>query len=112
MQLAQTDSVYVVADIDETDIGKVELGQKVEVEADAYPDKIFHGEVLKIAPVALVQQNVTVFEVTTKVDNSERKLKSGMNSNIEVVTTFAPNALLVPNAAVKDPRKLGSAPPP
>lgn len=106
MQIAQTDSVYVVADIDETDIGTVEIGQKVSVEADAFPDLTFHGEVLKIAPTALVQQNVTVFEVTTKVDNSERKLKSGMNANIEIVTAFAQNALLVPNSAVKDPRKL------
>lgn len=106
MQIAQTDSVYVVADIDETDIGTVEVGQRVTVEADAFPELSFQGEVLKIAPVALVQQNVTVFEVTTKVDNAERKLKSGMNSNIEIVTAFAENALLVPNSAVKDPRKL------
>ena len=107
MQIAQVDSVYIVAQVDETDIGKVELGQPVEVEADAFPDQTFKGEVLKIAPMALVQQNVTIFEVTTKVDNSERKLKSGMNANIEIITAFAPNALLVPNAAVKDPRKMG-----
>jgi HlyD family secretion protein len=109
MQIAQTDSVYVVAQIDETDIGKVELGQKVEVEADAFPDKTFHGEVLKIAPISIVQQNVTIFEVTTKVDNPERKLKAGMNANIEVITSFSQNALLVPNAAVKDPKKMGVA---
>ena len=107
MQVAQVDSVYIVAQVDETDIGKVELGQKVEVEADAFPDETFRGEVLKIAPMAQVQQNVTIFEVTTKVDNAERKLKSGMNANIEIITAFAENALLVPNAAVKDPKKMG-----
>lgn len=109
MQIAQVDSVFIVASVDETDIGKVELGQKVEVEADAYPDKKFHGEVLKIAPMAQVQQNVTVFEVTTKVDNAERKLKTGMNASIEIITAFAENALLVPNAAVKDPKKMPGA---
>lgn len=107
MQIAQVDSVFIVASVDETDIGKVELGQKVEVEADAFPDKTFHGEVLKIAPKAQVEQNVTVFEVTTKVDNTERKLKTGMNASIEIITAFAENALLVPNAAVKDPKKMG-----
>ncbi len=107
MQIAQVDSVYIVAQVDETDIGKVELGQKVEVEADAFEDKTFHGEVLKIAPMARVEQNVTVFEVTTKVDNGERKLKAGMNAAIEIITAFAENALLVPNAAIKDPRKMG-----
>lgn len=107
MQIAQVDSVYIVAQVDETDIGKVELGQPVEVEADAYPDHAFKGEVLKIAPMAQVQQNVTIFEVTTKVDNAERKLKSGMNANIEIITAFSENALLIPNAAVKDPKKMG-----
>lgn len=107
MQIAQVDSVFIVAQVDETDIGKVELGQPVEVEADAYPDQSFKGEVLKIAPMAQVQQNVTIFEVTTKVDNAERKLKSGMNANIEIITAFAENALLIPNAAVKDPKKMG-----
>lgn len=108
MQIAQVDSVFIVASVDETDIGKVELGQKVEVEADAFPDKKFNGEVLKIAPKALVEQNVTVFEVTTKVDNTERKLKTGMNASIEIITAFAENALLVPNAAVKDPKRMGA----
>lgn len=107
MQIAQVDSVFIVAQVDETDIGKVELGQPVEVEADAYPDQTFKGEVLKIAPMAQVQQNVTIFEVTTKVDNAERKLKSGMNANIEIITAFAQNALLIPNGAVKDPKKMG-----
>ncbi len=107
MQIAQVDSVCIVAQVDETDIGKVELGQPVEVEADAFPERTFKGEVLKIAPMALVQQNVTIFEVTTKVDNAERKLKSGMNANIEIITAFSENAILVPNAAVKDPKKLG-----
>ena len=83
------------------------MGQKVEVEADAFPDETFRGEVLKIAPRAQVQQNVTICDVTTKVDNAERKLKTRMNANIEIITAFAENALLVPNAAVKDPKKMG-----
>lgn len=107
MEIAQVDSVYIVAQVDETDIGKVDVGQPVMVEADAYPDEIFRGEVLRISPVALEEQNVTVFEVTTKVDNKARQLKSGMNSSVEIVTAFAQNALLVPNAAIRDPRKLG-----
>jgi HlyD family secretion protein len=107
MEIAQVDSVYIVALVDETDIGKVEVGQAVEVEADAFPDELFRGQVLRISPVALEEQNVTVFEVTTKVDNLNRQLKSGMNSNVEIVTAFARDALLVPNAAVHDPRRLG-----
>ncbi|HER00070.1 MAG TPA: efflux RND transporter periplasmic adaptor subunit [candidate division Zixibacteria bacterium] len=107
MQIAEMDSVYVVAEVDETDIGQVEAGQRVKVNADAYPDLNFEGRVEKIAPMASVEQNVTVFEVTTQIDNSEGYLKAGMNSSIEIITAEAYGAVLVPNDAVKDPEAVG-----
>ena len=107
VQVAQMDSVYVVADVDETDIGQIQLGQRVEVEADAYPDTRFKGVVEKISPIATVDQNVTVFEVTTKIDNRNDMLKAGMNCTIEVVTSEAYDVVLVPNDAVKDPEEMG-----
>lgn len=107
VQVAQMDSVYVVADVDETDIGQIQLGQRVEVEADAYPDMKFKGVVEKIAPIATVDQNVTVFEVTTRIDNRNDMLKAGMNCTIEVVTSEAYDVVLVPNDAVKDPEEMG-----
>ena len=107
VQVAQMDSVYVVADVDETDIGQIQLGPRVEVEADAYPDTKFKGVVEKIAPIATVDQNVTVFEVTTKIDNRNDMLKAGMNCTIEVVTSEAYDVVLVPNDAVKDPEEMG-----
>ncbi len=107
MQVAEMDSVYVVAEVDETDIGQIEMGQKVKVNADAYPDLNFRGQVMKIAPMATVEQNVTVFEVTTQIDNSEGYLKAGMNSSIEIITAEAYDAVLVPNGAIKDPEEVG-----
>jgi HlyD family secretion protein len=107
MQIAEMDSVYVVAEVDETDIGQVETGQRVKVNADAYPDMNFEGRVQKIAPMATVEQNVTVFEVTTQIDNSEGFLKAGMNSSIEIITAEAYGAVLVPNDAIKDPEAVG-----
>jgi HlyD family secretion protein len=106
-QVAQMDSVYVVADVDETDIGKIQLDQNVNVNPDAFPDNKFSGRVLKISPMATIEQNVTVFEVTTLIDNSESLLKAGMNCQIEVVTAEAYGAVLVPNDAVKDPVAVG-----
>ena len=107
IEVAQMDSVYVVADVDETDIGKVKMNQKVKVTADAHPDQTFQGRVQKIAPIATVDQNVTVFEVTTLIDNSQDLLKAGMNCSIEVVTSEAYGAVLVPVDAVKDPQAVG-----
>ncbi len=67
--MADLDTVYVVTEVDETDIGKVQIGQPVTINVEAYPDMPFQGEVLKIAPQGQVIQNVTTFEVTSELKN-------------------------------------------
>lgn len=99
--IANMSEVYVVADVDETDIGQVKIGQTASISADAYPDKKLTGEVQRIAPQAKVEQNVTMFEVTTVVDNSDGLLKAGMNATVEIVMARADNALLIPARAIE-----------
>ena len=67
--MADLDTVYVVTEVDETDIGKVQIGQPVTITVEAYPDTPFQGEVLKIAPQGRALQNVTTFEVTSELKN-------------------------------------------
>ena len=67
--MADLNSVYVVTEVDETDIGKVEIGQPVTITVEAYPDMPFEGQVLKIAPLGQVIQNITTFEVTSELRN-------------------------------------------
>ena len=67
--MADLDTVYVVTEVDETDIGKVQIGQSVTITVEAYPDTPFQGEVLKIAPQGQAIQNVTTFEVTSELKN-------------------------------------------
>ena len=67
--MADLDTVYVVTEVDETDIGKVEIGQPVTITVEAYPDTPFQGAVLKIAPQGRAIQNVTTFEVTSELKN-------------------------------------------
>jgi HlyD family secretion protein len=93
--------VHVIADVDETDIGRVRAGLGARVVADAYPDKEFDGEVTRIAPLAKVEQNVTMFEVTVLVDNTDGLLKAGMNADVEMVIDEALDAILVPLQAVQ-----------
>ena len=69
--MADLDTVYVVTEVDETDIGKIQIGQPVTINVEAYPDMPFQGEVLKIAPQGQVIQNVTTFEVTSELKNVE-----------------------------------------
>ena len=67
--MADLDTVYVVTEVDETDIGKIQIGQPVTINVEAYPDMPFQGEVLKIAPQGQAIQNVTTFEVTSELKN-------------------------------------------
>ncbi len=91
----------VKAKVPEVDIGKISTGQQVEISADAYPDEKFRGSVRIVAPEAVVEQNVTAFEVRLSIDDDQRgALKSGMNVNNLFVGKQVANSLMVPTVAI------------
>lgn len=97
---------YVRTSVDEVDIGQIAPTQKATVIAESYPDREFYGEVLQIHPLAKVEQNVTTFDVTIEVDNSEGLLMAGMNASVEIIAGFRENVLLVPREALTDARTI------
>jgi HlyD family secretion protein len=99
--VADLRKVFVTADVDETDIGRVKEELRVEVVPDAYPEKTFHGIVERINPKSKVVQNVTTFEVMTVVENEEGFLKAGMNANVDIVIAGRDDALVIPRKAVQ-----------
>ena len=68
--MADLEKVYVATEVDETDIGKVKVGQSVTITVEAYPDQPLQGQVLRIAPQGQVVQNVTTFKVITEITNT------------------------------------------
>jgi HlyD family secretion protein len=104
--LADMSRVYVRASIDEVDIGQIAPGQKATVIAESYPDREFDGLVLRIHPLAKVEQNVTTFDVTIEVDNSEGLLLAGMNASIEIIAGYKEDVLLIPREALTDARSI------
>ena len=100
--VANMDSVYVQAEVDEVDIGQVTLGQRAKVVADAFPDDVFYGYILRVAPLATVEQNVTTFNVTIVVQNPGSKLKAGMNTTIDLTVADRREVIVAPKQAVKD----------
>ncbi|WP_017653205.1 efflux RND transporter periplasmic adaptor subunit [Fortiea contorta] len=90
----------VVANLAETNIARITLGQAVTIKADAYPGKTFTGRVSQIASQATVEQNVTSFEVKIALSDPQRLLRSGMNVAAEFQAGQLENALVVPTAAV------------
>jgi len=104
IDIADMASVYIEAGIDEVDIGKIQVGQTAAVTADAYPESKFHGKIVRINPEATIEQNVTLFNVIIEVENTDGKLKSGMNTGIEITIRKEENVLLVPTMAIQTPQ--------
>jgi HlyD family secretion protein len=90
----------VLAKVPEVDVGQVKPGQSVEIVADAFPDKVFKGRVQRVAPEAVVEQNVTSFEVRVAILSGEKELRSGMNVNLTFLGQQMSNALVVPTVAI------------
>ncbi|HEX7336431.1 MAG TPA: efflux RND transporter periplasmic adaptor subunit [Gemmatimonadales bacterium] len=109
LKMADLNLVQVRTLVDETDIGKVQPGQRATVTVDAFPNRPFDGTVLKIEPQAQTEQNVTMFPVLVRIDNKEGLLRPGMNSEVEIHVGRRDNVLAVPNAALRTLRDVSSA---
>jgi len=108
-RMANLDTVQIRALVDETDIGKVSPGLLTTITVDAYPNRPFEGNVLKVEPQATVQQNVTMFNVLIRLANPNHLLKPGMNTEVEIHVGRRDNVLAVPNAALRTQRDVASA---
>lgn len=95
------EKMLVIFPVDEVDILKVKTGQQASVSVDALPEKVFTGEVTEVAEEGVVQNNVSTFDVTIKIVNTDNILKSGMTSNVNVVAQRKENVLLMPIEALQ-----------
>lgn len=99
LSLAATNQV--VADVAESNISQIRLGQEVSFQADAYPGKTFVGRVSQIAVESTVEQNVTSFEVKAAIlSDTQQLLRSGMNVDVEFKAGELQNAIVVPTVAI------------
>lgn len=99
--LALANDLEAVANVSETDVGAIYVGQPVELRVDAYPGRIFRGRVRLIAPESVVVQNVTSFQVRIKILNdSKNQLKSGMNLTATFLVGQHKGTLLIPTPAI------------
>lgn len=101
MRMADLHEVQVRMLVDETDIGRLQPGLPAEITVEAYRDRTFHGSVLKIEPQAVVEQNVTMFAVLTRIANEDDLLLPGMNADVQVVIGQEENVLALANSGVK-----------
>jgi HlyD family secretion protein len=100
MTLGDTSSVYVKGKVDESDIGKVYLGQPARIKVESFKDKTFNGVVTKISPMGVEKDNVTTFEVRVSINNPGGELKAEMTANAEIILEEHKNVLQIPEGAI------------
>ncbi|MFN5836486.1 MAG: efflux RND transporter periplasmic adaptor subunit, partial [Pseudanabaena sp.] len=99
--LALATNNQVVANVAEANIAQIAVGQEVSFQVDAYPNKKFSGRVVSISPQAIVNQNVTSFEVKAEITSKDKNLlRSGMNASLEFRAGQLKDVLVVPTVAI------------
>jgi HlyD family secretion protein len=102
MTVADLANLRIVGAIDQAQIGRVQVGQRVDIRVDAYADKVFAGVVDRVSPLGVETSSVVTFDVEIVIkDEKVGLLKSGMNADVEIVTSEQKDVLLVPLLAVQ-----------
>jgi len=100
MTLGDLSEVYVKGKVDESDVGKIYLGQPARITVESFKDQKFTGKVTKIAPMGVEKDNVTTFEVRVSISNESRKLRAEMTANAEIILEERKGVIAVPEGAI------------
>ena len=104
--IADMSRLFIIADIDETDIGSVKVDHPVTITADAFSDKVFNGRVRRIAPQGLVENSITIFKVKIEVlGKGKKNLKPMMSANIEITTDHVESAVFTARAGIRNSKE-------
>ena len=102
LQIANLDDVQVRAFVDEPDIGKLAMGEKVDVTWDAVPGRNWQGTLTRIPTAVSNVGTRAVGEITCEIPNPDHKLLPNINVNVSIVTAKRESALTVSREAVHD----------
>jgi RND family efflux transporter MFP subunit len=98
----QVENLIVEANVPETDVTKIEVGDKVEMTIDAFDfTEKFEGKVIYVDPAETVIQGVIYYGIKTAFELEDERLKSGMTTNLDIVTDKKEDVLMIPSRAIK-----------
>jgi len=101
LTLSDLSRMFILASVDESQIGRVRLDQEADITADAFPGRTFQGKVVRIATRGVNLSNVVTFEVKIEVIGEARTLlRPEMTANVVIIVSRKDSALLVPSEAV------------
>jgi HlyD family secretion protein len=93
--------MWILASVDESDIGSIVEGQPVRFTVQAYPSRTFTGKVNQVRLQSSVQENVVNYTVVIDVANADGKLLPGMTATVDFLVGTATDVFRVPNAALR-----------
>ena len=93
--------MQVDTNVDESDIGRIRVGQQANFTVDAYPGEVFRGKVVQIRQAPINVQNVITYNVVIGVSNQDLKLFPGMTANVKILVDRRENVLRIPSAALR-----------
>ena len=99
--LTVSDRLIIRANVDETDIAQLKVGQEARLTLDAYPDQPFDAKAVHIAYEAKTVSNVTVYEVEVAANKTPAFMRSGMTASVDFYTEKHLDVLMIPNDAIQ-----------
>ena len=115
--IADLSEILVEAEVGETEVTGIRVGEKAKIKVDAIPDKEYDGHVVEIGSSAAVRQTggsgMRYFKVKVGIDNPDDRLRPGMSSQVSIITKTSGSALSLPIQSVVDrvPPSLSKAKP-
>jgi HlyD family secretion protein len=101
LEVADLSQMLLVAQIDESDVGAVQTGQKATVRIQAYPDRTFEGVVQNVALTHILSQTRSkVFEAEITLNTDGQEVRSGLTADVDIETRRHQDVLKVPTQAV------------
>ena len=108
VQIGDVSTLFIDVSVDESDVGKIKMGQKVLIALDAVPDAKPTGRVVRIDPQAVNDRDVTTVHVRVQIQKPDPAIKPGMNATCQFILRDVHDVLVVPSDAVKEGRSGGN----
>ena len=86
--------------VPETDVGKLAVGNAVNMTFDAFPGETFTGKIFYVDPAETITSGVVDYKIKVSFDKDDARMKSGLTANLDIVTRSHDNALILPQYAI------------
>jgi HlyD family secretion protein len=93
--------MLLYAKTDESDVGRIKVGQDVTFKVDAFPKETFHGRVEQLRMNATTVQNVVTYDTVVSFDNPDQKLFPGMTAYVTIPVATVEDVIKIPNTALR-----------